>query len=88
MRKIRVKGDFIVLHSGKVRLDPKQAKAREHGIRHVKDDTYEIVSPVGFKRGEVFYFDGEIGKTHVEDVEETRAPGRPAGKKEEKGPEA
>jgi hypothetical protein len=79
MRKIKVTGDFIVLHGGNVRLNEKQAKAREHAVKHIKDDLYEITGPVGFKRGEVFYFDGDVGKGHVEDVEETRAPGRPVG---------
>lgn len=79
MRKIKVTGDFIFLHSGKVRLDKKQAKAREHGVKHVENDVYEITGPVGFKRGEVFFYDGDIGKSHVEDVEETRGPGRPKG---------
>lgn len=70
MRKIKVIGSFIVLHSGKVRLNAKQAKAREHGVKLIKDDVYEITGPVGFKLGEVFFYDGEIGKSHVESVEQ------------------
>lgn len=73
MRKIKVIGSFIVLHSGKVRLNQTQAKAREHGVKLVKEDIYEITGPVGFKHGEVFFYDGEIGKSHVEDVEDEAA---------------
>ena len=81
MRKIKVVGDFITLYSGRVRLDKTQARAPSHSITLVKDDLYEINGPIGFKRGEVFYFDGEVGKGYTEDVEETRAPGRPVGTK-------
>lgn len=85
MCKIKVTGDFIFLHSGKVRLNEKQAKAREHGLKHVEGDVYEITGPVGFKRGEVFGYDGEIGKSHAEDVEEIRGPGRPSKDPDSKG---
>lgn len=81
MRKIKVVGHFITLHSGRVRLDEKQARARQHGLKKVEGDTYEIIGPVGFKSGEMFWFDGSIGKAHAEDIEETRGPGRPSIKK-------
>lgn len=78
MRKFKVIGSFVVLHSGQIRLTERQARDRAHAVKLVKDDLFEITGPVGFKFGEVFYFDGEIGKGHVEDVEESRGPGRPA----------
>lgn len=79
MRKIKVTGEFIYLHSGNVKLTERQARDRAHGVKQVKDDLYEITGPIGFKRGEVFSFDGDIGKGFADDVEETRAPGRPVG---------
>lgn len=89
MRKIKVLGEFIHLHSGKVKLSERQARDRSHGVRKIKDDLFEITSPIGFKRGEIFSFDGDLGKGQSEDVEETRAPGRPVGttKKHEEKPE-
>lgn len=90
MRKIKVIGSHIVLHAGKVRLSKEQAKIRLFALGLVKDDTYEIVKPVAFKQGEVFFFDGEISKEWIEEYEENRAPGRPVGtgkKKDAEGDE-
>jgi len=73
MRKIKVIGAFVMLYGGRVRLTEQQARIRSHAIVHVEKDLYEIVKPVGFKHGEEFSFDGEVGKGSIEDVEEIRA---------------
>ena len=56
----------VTLAAGNVRLDKKQAGAREYALNLVKAgeeiSEYEITKPTQFKRGEVFEYDGVVSK--------------------------
>lgn len=57
-----VTGSFVTINSGKVTLTESQAKRRSHAIKALGGCVYEVVRSIGFKRGEVFGFDGEVNK--------------------------
>ena len=58
----------VVLPSGSIQLDEKQAKARSHQIKKVKGDVYEIMTPISFKAGEVVGFE-TLPKVHKQNLE-------------------
>lgn len=58
--KYQVTAPFIELHSGVLTLTKEQARDRQHCLKKVKKDTYEIVKPVQFKQGEEIGYDGEL----------------------------
>ncbi len=74
MRQITVTGPFVQLHHGKLRLTEDQSRARSHALKRVDGDLFEIVEPVGFKRGESFGFDGPVDKSYAAYVEDPKAP--------------
>lgn len=63
MRKYQVIENHVEIGAGRVMLDADQFKARSHNLRAIgPDGVCEIVKPVQFKLGEVFGFDGDLGK--------------------------
>lgn len=63
MKKIAVIGAFISLHSGTVVLSAEQARSRLYALDPLGDGIYAITAPIGFKRGEVFAYDGPLPKS-------------------------
>lgn len=63
MRFYEVKNDYITIRAGSlVALGTNQARARAHALEHIEGDRYRVRMEVGFKRGEVLGYDGEIPK--------------------------
>lgn len=70
MKTVTVQDQPLTVNSGQVQLTAAQALTRKHAIKPVEvDDTgaglYAVVSPLQFKKGEKFGFDGDMGKTGV-----------------------
>jgi hypothetical protein len=66
MKKLKAER-AVTLYSGQVELTAEQAKDRQAAVKAVKAGkdgagTYEITSSIMFKAGEVFGYDGDIGK--------------------------
>ncbi|BDU72912.1 hypothetical protein [Mesoterricola silvestris] len=69
MKKIVVIGAFISLHSGTVVLSVDQARSRRYALDPLGDGIYAITAPIGFKRGEVFAYDGPLPKNLLLELE-------------------
>lgn len=99
MKKI-IATAIMAVHSGQVELTADQAKTRLHALTpvKVKKDTlagiYAVQSPIQFKAGEEFGFDGEVGKdgrlhdpeaeeiAHLDELDRARAEGLAAGREQ------
>ncbi len=68
----------VTLRAGTLRLSEAQAAARGHALRRLGKDTFTVLAPVAFKRGEVFGYDGVGNKAVLQDL--TPASERPAGR--------
>jgi hypothetical protein len=81
MKTYEVTGTYVSVNSGTLRLKPEQAAARAHALKETGKHLFEVLSPVGFKRGEVFGYDGQINKALLSEVAETgkKAEGKKAG---------
>lgn len=80
MQTIKIMAKAVSLASGVVELTRSQAQTREHALRHLEADLYEIVLPIQFKAGEVLGYSGEIAKGLMDSIT-TIKPKK--GKKEE-----
>jgi hypothetical protein len=91
MQLFQITSPFVQFHSGALRLTDEQARVRLGSITPTKEKgVYLIDSPVGFKRGEVIGFDGEMNRMlQLELVEKTdkmleKLPEKPLDKLPEK----
>lgn len=67
MKKVTVDGVSLNVNSGRVVINAEQARRRRGFVKPIKVDEkgngiYEITSPIQFKHGEEFGFEGEVGK--------------------------
>lgn len=97
MKKIQA-ATILVVSSGQVTLTPEQAKPRLHCLDIVKPgprtSVYAVNSPIQFKAGEEFGFDGDVGKNGIlsdpaaeqlktlEGLDQARATGKAEGRAE------
>lgn len=58
--------DKVDLLSGVLDLNEDQARRRKGWLKKLESGLFEIIKPVQFKAGEVFGFDGELSKYHLE----------------------
>lgn len=58
--------DKVDLLSGVLDLTEDQARRRKGWLKKLESGSYEIIKPVQFKAGEVFGFEGELSKYHLE----------------------
>lgn len=58
--------DKVDLLSGVLDLTEDQARRRKGWLKKLDSGLFEIIKPVQFKAGEVFGFDGELSKYHLE----------------------
>lgn len=78
MRRYIVTGASANFAGGVLKLTKEQAKAREHALEDLGDGYFEVMTPVGFKRGEIVGFDGEVNKALLQLVDEIgEAPSAP-----------
>lgn len=70
--KTYVANDTVTVHEGKVTLSPAQYKRRASLVDKVGGDVYLVVSPVQFKAGEIFGYDGEIPKHYYSSAVEVK----------------
>jgi len=78
MKRYVVTGASANFASGVLKLTKEQAKAREHALEDLGDGYFEVMTPVGFKRGEIVGFDGEVNKALLQLVDEIgEAPSAP-----------
>lgn len=106
MKKITVTETFKTVNSGQVELTSAQAEARKHAleptfkIKATKQPdvlpagVYRVTAPIQFKKGEIFGYDGEVGKNGVlsdpeaeeierlEALDRARAEGLAAGREQ------
>lgn len=68
MQKIKITSSAVNLNAGIVELTRNQAQAREHALRHLEKDVYEIVKPIQFKAGEILGYSGEILKGIMDSI--------------------
>lgn len=87
MKTYQVKASFASLMSGVVHLSERQAAPRRHALQPVPDtpDHYEIVTPIQFKEGESFGWDGEVNKALLAVLEDTDEAAAPKSSKKGKG---
>lgn len=57
-----------IIAAGRLRLTPDQARSRMHNLRDCGDGVYEIATPVQFKRGEQFDYDGLLPKSMASQI--------------------
>jgi len=69
MKTYRVEDKPISVSGGMVELTKKQSKSRMHNLESAKGEDgkiiegrFKVINPIQFKSGEIFRFDGEIGK--------------------------
>lgn len=75
MKKFVVTGFQLTLHSGFVKLTEEQSKARAHAIRATEETAvFEILQPINFKSGEVFFYEGDLPKNLASLVQPKKAP--------------
>lgn len=70
MKTFKAEHGAVNVNSGQVKLSAEQARPRMHCLKAVKVDekgagTYQVLTPIQFKRGESFGFDGEASKNGV-----------------------
>jgi len=70
------------LHTGTLELSAAQHKGREHALKRVGKDRYEIISPVQFKVGEVISYEGDLPKALANVMIDEAAAKKEATKKE------
>ncbi len=59
---------WVNLSTGIVELTEKQYSSRQHNLKKLGGNKYDILKPVQFKRGEVFGYEGEMGKSLGKDM--------------------
>lgn len=76
MTLYKVTAREIYLPSGIIRLTAGQAHDRAHNLKKTKDtapndnrSAYQILAPIGFKKGEILWFDGQINKSMAKDLD-------------------
>lgn len=62
MNQYEVTATAVTINAGMLQLSLSQANRRRHLLKHVKDDMYEVISPVQFKKGEKIGYDGAVNK--------------------------
>lgn len=62
MKLYEVVAPYAGVNSGMVKITPEQARARRFALEPLGDDLYRVTQPTGFKRGEMFAFDGDMPK--------------------------
>lgn len=62
MKLYEVVAPYAGVNSGMVGVTPEQARARRFALEPLGDDLYRVTQPTGFKRGEMFAFDGDMPK--------------------------
>jgi len=61
MKDYIVEADYVSISSGIIKLTKEQASARDHALEKTKEaGVYNIIAKTGFKKGEVFSYDGDI----------------------------
>jgi hypothetical protein len=68
MNSYIVTGNFANVSGGLVEITQAQAKTRMGCIQHVEGDTYRVIKPIQFKKGENFSCDSELNKAQAEQV--------------------
>lgn len=62
MKIYEVVAPYAGVNSGRVEITPEQARARRFALEPLGNDLYRVTQPTGFKRGEMFAFDGDMPK--------------------------
>ena len=70
METMEVTGSYVEILSGNLKLTQQQADARKYGLEATpKKGVYKVINRVGFKRGEVFGYEGaDLGRGFMLDV--------------------
>lgn len=63
MKQYDVTALSVTINQGVLELSPEQAGIRRHLLTPIGEGQYEVRSPVQFKRGEKFGWNGEGNKT-------------------------
>jgi len=63
MKTYEVVAPYAGVNSGTVQITPEQARARRFALEPLGDDLYRVTQATGFKRGEMFGFDGDMPKS-------------------------
>jgi len=78
MKQFQVEAVSVTINAGVLELSLSQAQRRKHLLKLIKDNQYEVLSPVQFKRGEKFGYGGDVNKllmteiTPIEDKGDTK----------------
>ena len=62
MKLYEVVAPYAGVNSGMVEITAEQARARRFALEPLGGDLYRVTQPTGFKRGEMFAFDGDMPK--------------------------
>jgi hypothetical protein len=74
MKSFEVVAAFANVNSGRIALSRTQYEARRHNLEPAGDGIYKVRSPIQFKRGEIFGYDGEVNKALLQHLEPTDKP--------------
>lgn len=75
MKSYEVTSTVAKIFGGVVELNNDQYKTRAHNLEKIGKGKYKVLSPVQFKRGEQFGYDGEMPKSLAVDLKESGASG-------------
>ncbi len=70
MKNYKVLSTFVTLHGGTLILSADQVKRRSHLLSENDDGSFSINGSVGFKKGEIFHYDGVVNRSLLELIEE------------------
>lgn len=69
MKEYQVTTTQVTLTAGLVKLTAEQSRPRAHALKATADaGVFEILQPVSFKSGELFSWDGQMGKGQADDL--------------------
>lgn len=68
MKRYTVISGPITIFSGILEMDERQASARSYAVTPLGEGLFEVVSPVQFKNGEEFGYDGDVNKSLLQQL--------------------
>lgn len=68
MKQYLVTAFWVNLSTGMVELTNKQYVSRQHNLRELGGNRYEILKSIQFKKGETFGYDGELSKVFEKEI--------------------
>lgn len=89
MKEFMVIAKSVTIRQGFLKLDENQVRRRRHLIETAKDEKgdvidglFKVLKPCTFKNNETFSYDGEVNKSLLMEMEDTKEAAKKAKKKD------